>query len=89
MSERQTWIFSPGHAGVSGNERADSLAGTAAIGCYPTPAEPDSDGDDKPPNTKMAPGSEGRAGVDMSGLLGPQRPSQVITSKSFLVGMTF
>ena len=29
--ERLTWIFSPGHAGVSGNERADSLAGTAAI----------------------------------------------------------
>ena len=29
--ERVTWIFSPGHAGVTGNERADSLAGTAAI----------------------------------------------------------
>ena len=29
--ERLTWIFSPGHAGVQGNERADSLAGAAAI----------------------------------------------------------
>ena len=29
--ERITWIFSPGHAGVKGNERADSLAGTALI----------------------------------------------------------
>ena len=29
--ERITWIFSPGHAGVTGNERADSLAGSAAI----------------------------------------------------------
>ena len=29
--ERLTWVFSPGHAGVQGNERADSLAGTAAI----------------------------------------------------------
>ena len=26
------WIFTPGHAGVAGNERADRLAGTAAIG---------------------------------------------------------
>ena len=29
--ESLTWIFSPGHAGVQGNERADSLAGEAAI----------------------------------------------------------
>ena len=29
--ERLTLVFSPGHAGVQGNERADSLAGTAAI----------------------------------------------------------
>ena len=29
--ERLTWIFSPGHAGVQGNERADSLAGAAII----------------------------------------------------------
>ena len=29
--EKLTWVFSPGHAGVSGNERADALAGTAAI----------------------------------------------------------
>ena len=29
--EKITWIFSPGHAGVTGNERADSLAGSAAI----------------------------------------------------------
>ena len=29
--ENITWIFSPGHAGVRGNERADSLAGDAAI----------------------------------------------------------
>ena len=29
--ERLTWIFSPGHAGVQGNERADSLAGEAVI----------------------------------------------------------
>ena len=29
--ERFTWIFSPGHAGVKGNERADSLAGDAVI----------------------------------------------------------
>ena len=29
--ENVTWIFSPGHAGVRGNERADSLAGDAAI----------------------------------------------------------
>ena len=29
--ENITWIFSPGHAGVQGNERADSLAGDAAI----------------------------------------------------------
>ena len=29
--EKLIWIFSPGHAGVLGNERADSLAGTAAI----------------------------------------------------------
>jgi len=26
-----TWIFCPGHSGVLGNERADSLAGTAEI----------------------------------------------------------
>ena len=29
--ERITWVFSPGHAGVRGNERADVLAGTAPI----------------------------------------------------------
>ena len=29
--ERLIWVFSPGHAGVIGNERADSLAGDAAI----------------------------------------------------------
>ena len=29
--EKLTWVFSPGHAGVLGNERADTLAGTAAI----------------------------------------------------------
>ena len=29
--ERLIWIFSPGHAGVKGNERADSLAGDAVI----------------------------------------------------------
>ena len=29
--EHLTWIFSPGHAGVMGNERADSLAGEAVI----------------------------------------------------------
>ena len=29
--EKITWIFSPGHAGVRGNERADSLAGKAVI----------------------------------------------------------
>ena len=29
--EKLTWVFSPGHARVSGNERADTLAGTAAI----------------------------------------------------------
>ena len=29
--QKITWIFSPGHAGVTGNERADSLAGSAAI----------------------------------------------------------
>ena len=29
--ERVTWIFSPGHAGVVGNERADVLAGSATI----------------------------------------------------------
>ena len=29
--ERITWIFSQGHAGVTGNEQADSLAGSAAI----------------------------------------------------------
>ena len=29
--ESLTWVFSPGHAGVQGNERADSLAGEAAI----------------------------------------------------------
>ena len=29
--EKLTFVYSPGHAGVSGNERADSLAGTAAI----------------------------------------------------------
>ena len=27
--ERLTWIFSPEHAGMQGNERADSLAGKA------------------------------------------------------------
>ena len=26
------WIFTPGHAGVKGNERADKLAGEAPIG---------------------------------------------------------
>ena len=29
--EHLSWIFSPGHAGVTGNERADSLAGEAVI----------------------------------------------------------
>ena len=29
--EKLTWIFTPGHAGVHGNERADSLADTAVI----------------------------------------------------------
>ena len=29
--EKITWIFSPGHAGVVGNERADTLAGSAII----------------------------------------------------------
>merc|ERR1712105_517469 len=29
--QRTTWVLSPGHAGVKGNERADSLAGTATI----------------------------------------------------------
>ena len=29
--ERLTWIFTPGHAGVQGNERADSLANAAII----------------------------------------------------------
>ena len=29
--KKVTWIFSPGHAGVTGNERADSLAGSAVI----------------------------------------------------------
>ena len=29
--QKITWIFSSGHAGVTGNERADSLAGSAAI----------------------------------------------------------
>ena len=29
--QKITWIFSPGHAGVTGNERADSLAGSAVI----------------------------------------------------------
>ena len=29
--ERLTWVFSPGHLGVVGNERADRLAGTAAV----------------------------------------------------------
>ena len=29
--EHLSWIFSPGHAGVMGNERADSLAGEAVI----------------------------------------------------------
>ena len=26
-----TWLFCPGHSGVKGNERADTLAGEAAI----------------------------------------------------------
>ena len=30
--EKVAWIFSPGHAGVAGNERADKLAGEANIG---------------------------------------------------------
>ena len=30
----KTWIFSPGHAGVTGNEGADSLTGSAAIDNY-------------------------------------------------------
>ena len=43
--ENVTWIFSPGHAGVRGNERADSLAGDAAIDgnltyCYPVCIRP-------------------------------------------------
>ena len=29
--QRLLWIYCPGHAGVSGNERADRLASTAAI----------------------------------------------------------
>ena len=29
--QRLLWIYSPGHAGVSGNERADRLANTAVI----------------------------------------------------------
>ena len=29
--ERLIWTFSPGHTGVIGNERIDSLAGDAAI----------------------------------------------------------
>ena len=29
--QRLLWIYSPGHAGVSGNERADRLASTADI----------------------------------------------------------
>ena len=29
--ERLIWVFSPGHDGVEGNERADSFAGTAAV----------------------------------------------------------
>ena len=29
--QRLLWIYCPGHAGVSGNERADRLAGTADI----------------------------------------------------------
>ena len=29
--KRLLWIYCPGHAGVSGNERADRLAGTADI----------------------------------------------------------
>ena len=28
---RLTWVFTPGHAGVSGNERADRLAGSAQL----------------------------------------------------------
>ena len=30
--ERVAWIFCPGHAGVTGNERADKLAGEAKVG---------------------------------------------------------
>ena len=26
------WVYTPGHAGVKGNERADYLAGSAALG---------------------------------------------------------
>ena len=29
--EKITWIFNPGHASITGNERADSLASSAAI----------------------------------------------------------
>ena len=32
---RVVWIFCPGHAGVRGNERADELAGQAALGDNP------------------------------------------------------
>ena len=31
--QRLLWIYCPGHAGVSGNERADRLASTAHITC--------------------------------------------------------
>ena len=31
MLQRLLWIYCPGHAGVSGNERADRLASTADI----------------------------------------------------------
>ena len=31
-AEEVVWIYTPGHAGVKGNERADELAGTAPLG---------------------------------------------------------